>query len=255
MLEIILPIPAFNDNYIWLIKKPNHDKVVCIDPGEAEPVLSYLKSEQLTLSHILITHHHFDHIGGVPTLKSHFPDLVTYGPIDPRISKLDHIVKEGDQFEIKHLDLKLTVIETPGHTKTHICFHIPSIKALFCGDTLFSAGCGRLFEGTPEDMASSLKKLSALPKDTRVFCAHEYTRQNLMFADTIEPGNQDVIKALNALAPDSLSLPSTLEKEFKINPFLRCDKHKIIETARQHDNTIKNETDTFRVIRKLKDNF
>lgn len=255
MNHTIEPLQAFNDNYIWLISKPQKKEVVCIDPGDASPVLTYLTKHQLSLSHILITHHHFDHIGGLSTLKSHYPTAETYGPLDSRIPHLDHIVKEGDIFDIDSIKLSARVIETPGHTKTHICFYLSEIDALFCGDTLFSAGCGRLFEGSAEEMTSSLNKLTQLPPQTKIFCAHEYTLNNLQFAHQIEPNNQLIIDALKVLKPNTLSLPSSLKKELKINPFLRCEQSVVMEKAREHDKEVKSQVDTFRVIRKLKDNF
>ena len=183
MIEI-LPIPAFEDNYIWLVRDKNHAMVV--DPGDANPVIAYLEAHKLELDAILITHHHHDHIGGVGTLlRAYHPSV--YGPAGNKYPFNRHIVSEGDVITLPNLGLNLTTLEVPGHTLDHLAYYGHGL--LFCGDTLFSGGCGRLFEGTYAQMLASLQKLASLPEATRVFCTHEYTLHNLQFALTLEPFN------------------------------------------------------------------
>jgi hydroxyacylglutathione hydrolase len=255
MNHTILPIRAFNDNYIWLIIKPQMKTVTCIDPGDAAPVLMFLEAHQLKLTHILITHHHFDHTGGVATLKSSYPEALVIGPYDERITGISRQVKENDKVDIEQLPSSFDVIETPGHTSTHICFYHQEMALLFSGDTLFSAGCGRLFEGTPQEMLASLEKLSQLPDKTTVYCAHEYTHANLRFAATIEPRNKTIQAELHNTQHATLTLPSTMAKEKNINPFLRCGEISVIEKAKEYEKTELSKIAVFRVIRELKDRF
>jgi hydroxyacylglutathione hydrolase len=183
MLEIV-PLPALRDNYIWTLRAGRHAAVV--DPGEARPVLEYLARGRLELVAILATHHHPDHVGGIPELlaKGRVP---VFGPKGEPIATLTRPVGEGDTVEIPALGLALSVLDIPGHTRAHIAYY--GAESLFCGDTLFACGCGRLFEGTPEQMMSSLAKLAALPDSTRVYCGHEYTLANIAFAQQVEPKN------------------------------------------------------------------
>ncbi len=225
----VVALPAFTDNYIWLI----HDgqRAVVVDPGEAAPVVAALAREALGLAGILVTHHHGDHVGGVAELLAHFGPQPIWGPRHERIA-FDAgapvtCVGQGDVIGL--LGAEVQVIDTPGHTAGHVSYHlrVPGEHgALFCGDTLFSAGCGRLFEGTAAQMAESLARLSSLPGDTRVCCAHEYTLANLRFAAAVEPGNAAVLQHLDrceALRTQGQpTLPSTLARELHINPFLRC---------------------------------
>lgn len=225
----IIPIPAFKDNYIWLIH--NHRQALIVDPGDAIPVLETLHHLQLDLINILITHHHHDHIGGVGELQNAYPNVQTYAP---RLEQyhFPHVpVGEAEVIDLTEFDLKFSVIELPGHTLGHIAYYDKESDLLFCGDTLFGAGCGRLFEGTPVQMYHSLQKLAALPKDTEVYCTHEYTMHNIGFAMTLEPNNQqlvkrqqDTIKLRNLHQP---SLPSTIGLELATNPFLRCTSPEI----------------------------
>ncbi len=216
-------IPALSDNYVWVLHDGRHALVV--DPGEAAPVRDWLRDRELVLTAILITHHHPDHIGGVAALCRDWPQARCWGPIDERVPELDHAVAAGDRVELEHPAAQFEVLAVPGHTLSHIAFHGEHV--LFCGDTLFSAGCGRLFEGTPAQMRVSLNHLARLPDDTRVCCGHEYTEANLRFARYLEPDNpvlaeheRWVREQRQARRP---SLPSRIDLERRINPFLRGD--------------------------------
>ncbi|HQQ62427.1 MAG TPA: hydroxyacylglutathione hydrolase [Pseudomonadales bacterium] len=219
---MLLPIPAFSDNYIWLFA--DNGKAWVTDPGDAAPVVSALEGNNLQLSGILVTHHHGDHVGGISGLleKFHVP---VYGPaLSPAAGLITHKLVQNDVIEIH--SRKFEIISVPGHTLDHIAFYSAEANILLCGDTLFSAGCGRVFEGTYEQMYASLQKLAALPDDTQVCCAHEYTLSNLRFAQATEPDNQDIknhITHCQSLRKQGKpTLPSTLALEKKINPFLRC---------------------------------
>jgi hydroxyacylglutathione hydrolase len=225
-------VSIFNDNYIWLIINSIKRSVVAIDPGDAEPLLHYLQANQLDLAAILITHHHFDHTQGIDALKREF-NIPVYGPKNGQIKGLTHTVEEGDRICIPSFGTEFNVLNIPGHTLDHVAYIAPGL--LFCGDTLFSAGCGRLFEGTAQQMYHSLQKLAALPDETKIFCAHEYTLQNLKFAQLVEPNNQWVqarLKQVIVLRQDSQpTLPSSIEAEKRINPFLRCDVKEVIKSV------------------------
>lgn len=225
----VLPVPAFDDNYLWLIHDGRNAAVV--DPGDAEPVLAALQAHALTLTAILLTHHHRDHIGGVPALLQRY-QVPVFGPRHDGIAAVTQPLGEGDRIMVPGIGLALTAIDVPGHTNGHIAYYSDSDgrdgvgkRRLFCGDTLFAGGCGRLFEGTPAQMAASLDKLAALPPDTQVFCAHEYTLANLRFASAVEPGND----SLRARMEDDAAkrqrgeptVPSTIGVERATNPFLR----------------------------------
>ena len=229
----VLTVPAFKDNYLWLIHDGVHAAVV--DPGDGEPILDALRAHGLTLTAILLTHHHADHIGGVPLLLQH-GKVPVFGPRNDGIALVTNPLDQGDRFTVPGLDLAFSVLEVPGHTLGHIAYVREDTDEhwLFCGDTLFGAGCGRLFEGTPAQMAGSLAKLAALPDDTLVYCAHEYTLSNLRFADAVEPGN----RALQLrLAADSEArgthlptIPSTIAIEKATNPFLRYCEPAIVDS-------------------------
>lgn len=216
-------LSAFQDNYIWCIVNPNQASFTCIDPGCADVVLEYAKKHHYTLKSILVTHHHADHSGGVTRLLQTFPNAMVYAPFDSRLTFAYTSVNSRNKIKID--ELTFSVLDTPGHTCSHICFYEAHKKWLFCGDTLFSAGCGRVFDGTMRELFDSLCQLKHLPDDTQIYCGHEYTRQNLQFALSIEPDNKIIKNYYNKLLHSSTlrSLPSTLRLEKQINPFLRTD--------------------------------
>jgi hydroxyacylglutathione hydrolase len=228
----VLAVPAFKDNYLWLV----HDGVnaAAIDPGDSGPILAALAAHKLTLTAILLTHHHADHIGGVPQLLSH-ARVPVFGPRNDNISVVTEPLGEGDLVDVPGLELALRVLDVPGHTRGHIAYvrATPGAHWLFCGDTLFAGGCGRLFEGTPAQMTDSLGKLAALPDDTSVFCAHEYTLANLRFACAVEPGNEQLQQRLRrdtaTRAAGQATVPSSIGLEKATNPFLRYREPEIIE--------------------------
>ncbi len=232
----LIALPAFTDNYIWML----HDghQAIVVDPGDAAPVAAALDTQGLALAAILVTHHHPDHVGGVSALRPRLLGEV-YGPAREAIPQPFVPLADGDAVSV--LGLRFQVIDVPGHTAGHIAYFLPSSGAgeapvLFCGDTLFSGGCGRLFEGTPAQMHQSLGRLAALPGDARVCCAHEYTESNLKFANAVEPANAALARytvACRALRADGLpTLPSTIAQERAINPFMRCDAPDVITAAR-----------------------
>jgi hydroxyacylglutathione hydrolase len=251
----ISAIPAYNDNYIWLLRGEGRACAV-VDPGDHRPVLETLQREGLDLVHILITHHHADHTGGVGALLQHYPARTT-GPEDTRIAGLDQVVFEGDTVDLLPLGARFDVIEVPGHTRSHIAF--VGGGALFCGDTLFSVGCGRLFEGTPAQMQASLDKLSALPDETRVYCAHEYTQSNCAFALQVEPSNPALLdrakRVDKARSNNEITLPSTIGEEKSVNPFLRTREPEVVSAARKIDANAQAGDSTMAVIRSWKDRF
>ena len=259
MFDSIYPIPAFTDNYIWALVDSQRQQACVVDPGDAEPVLAYLAAQNLTLTQILITHHHPDHTGGLARLTDKFAPIV-YGPANPGIRGITHPLNEGDSADV--LGLKFSVIEVPGHTLDHIAYFSDSTDqpTLFCGDTLFAAGCGRLFEGTPEQMLVSLGKLSSLPNDTLVYCTHEYTLANLKFALTAEPGNTELQKRneveMEKRANDEPTLPSNITRELATNPFLRCEQPEIRKNvSKQSAQELSDQVATFAALRQWKDNF
>ncbi len=250
MLNII-PIPAFDDNYIWLLHNTRH--AVVVDPGDAVPVIAALKALNLTLTAILITHHHSDHIDGVSSLLTHRA-VPVYAPQYEDFS-FEHIkLVEGDEITLPEIEQSFRVMWLPGHTLGHIIY--VNDEMLLCGDVLFGAGCGRLFEGTPSQLLSSLNRLKALKGSTKVFCTHEYTTKNIAFALTLEPDNADLMQRkldVQALRAKQLpSLPSTIDLERSTNPYLRCNQAAIIKSsqAEKHD-----ELSVFTAIRSLRNHY
>jgi hydroxyacylglutathione hydrolase len=226
----VLNVPAFQDNYLWVIHDGSH--AVVVDPGDARPVLAALSAHGLSLHAILLTHHHADHVGGVPELLQHFP-VPVYGPHGESIAQITHPLGEGDKLTIPELELTLSVLEVPGHTRGHIAYFAAAQPWLFCGDTLFAGGCGRLFEGTPEQMVNSLGKLASLPDSTEVYCAHEYTLSNLRFALEVDPGNEELhtrYAVEQAKRDQGLpTIPTSIGLEKMSNPFLRFRRPEIAE--------------------------
>ena len=228
----IKPIKSFTDNYIWMIKK-NKD-VVVVDPGDAIPVLNFLKEKNLNLKSILITHKHSDHIGGIEDLLNHYPNIKIYGPKN-NFNFIYTVVNNDELLKIDELNIEFRVIATPGHTLDHVVF--ADQDHLFCGDTLFGCGCGKLFEGSYSQMHSSLKALSKLPTSIKVYCAHEYTKKNIEFALTQDKDNQYLTDRKRNLIGKDITLPSTLGEELKTNPFLRSkDVTQFKELRQRKDN-------------------
>ena len=247
----ILPIPAFADNYIWLLKRDRH--AVVVDPGDATPVIAALERASLGLEAILITHHHADHIGGVDALLQKYT-VPVFAPARGRYDFPHIAVAEGDHVRLDALALELTVMETPGHTLDHVAYY--GANRLFCGDTLFSAGCGRLFEGTAAQMYASLQRLAALPGNTMVYCTHEYTEHNLRFARMLEPGNNALATRQQQAAALRQSgqptLPTNIALERETNPFLRCD----IAAIRTASGCVKaDEVQIFSAIREMRNHY
>jgi hydroxyacylglutathione hydrolase len=233
MLEVV-PVKAFKDNYIWTLRAAGHAAVV--DPGEARPVLEYLEREKLALAAILATHHHADHVGGIAELLLAHPGVPVYGPRHEPIATLTRAVAEGDTVRIGELGLEFAVLDIPGHTRAHIAYY--GAGALFCGDTLFACGCGRLFEGTAEQMYASLQKILSLPDSTLVYCGHEYTLANIGFARSVDPGNERLSarERRDRATRDAgrPTLPSTLGEEKATNPFLRCREPAVVDSVNKY---------------------
>lgn len=260
--HIVTAIKAFNDNYIWAISGHNKDKIALVDPGDAAVCIDYLQKNNVILTDILITHHHKDHVGGIGKLLEYAESkawpVTVYGPASENIAQLDITLKENDSVNLTDLDCQFTVLDLPGHTQGHIAYH--NDKILFCGDTLFSGGCGRLFEGTPEQMHHSLTKLANLADDTLIYCAHEYTQANLSFALAVEPNNRDlhnyVAQVNKKRQLQQATIPSNMALERQINPFLRCHKQSIKLAAQDYSKQgQRSDSDVFSVIRAWKDSF
>lgn len=251
----IEPIKAFNDNYIWLVT--TNEGSIVIDPGEATKTINYLKENSLNLKGILITHHHFDHTGGIEDMLK-FKNVDVYGPVN-NISSINKKLRDGDLFSVIGIDFK--IIEIPGHTLDHIAFFSENNgnPVLFCGDTLFSSGCGRVFEGTFEQMHKSVLKLKSLPANTKIYAGHEYTQSNLKFAMEVEPLNQKLVSRYNdvkdLLNKGTPTLPTTLELELEVNPFLRCQTKEVQSSVVKQFNTSNHEDEIFKALRQWKDNF
>jgi hydroxyacylglutathione hydrolase len=248
-------IPAFKDNYIWVIHDDCHAAVV--DPGDATPVLRFLQDRQLTLTALLITHHHADHVDGLSQLRR-LASVPVFGPRSEDIEDVTQRLGEPDSITLPHLNMVLRVIDVPGHTAGHIAYF--GENRLFCGDTLFACGCGRVFEGTPAQMFNSLDKLAALPENTAVYCAHEYTLSNIAFAQAVEPDNlelhQRAIAAAETRRQGKPTVPSTIGQEKATNPFLRCRSPAIAQAIESHTGTHPADTiAVFAALRQWKNTF
>jgi len=272
----INPIRAFADNYIWAIGSQNSNQIVVVDPGDATPVLKYINEQALSLTAILITHHHYDHVGGIKKLTQHFPGIPVYGPKNEDITGITQFVSGQKKIQLNELipqedkfcsskqttqlnfNCSIEVIDVPGHTKGHIAYLAKSNNALFCGDTIFAGGCGRVFDGTIEQLYHSIHQLKQLPKETKIYCAHEYTVDNLGFAKWVEPENTDLLKrddeAMTLAEKGIPTVPSTLEMECKTNPFLRTHITEVVQAAQKYaGHTLKTELEVFSAIREWKD--
>jgi len=252
-------IHAFNDNYIWAITHKSSTDCVIVDPGCSDEVIDYLKQHNLTLTAILVTHHHNDHIGGIKKLQQMFPAVIVYGPKKEAQDVVSIALQEGDTVVIEQLKLSLNVLDVPGHTLGHIAYF--DSNSLFSGDTLFAGGCGRMFEGTPPMFSSSLEKLSRLPLTTKVYCAHEYTLSNLTFAKAIEPNSIELDNRI-ALCTQQRNnniptVPSTIEQELTTNPFFRLVHTDVVHALNvQFSLNLDNDSiENFQWLRRWKDTF
>jgi hydroxyacylglutathione hydrolase len=252
---VISPIPAFQDNYIWMLARDG--EAIVVDPGDANPVHATLRNNGLKLTDIVVTHHHADHVGGVAELVDAYRARV-WGPAHESIPRRDVALAEGDSVEL--MGQRFSVIDIPGHTAGHIAYYAPDVGTLFCGDTLFACGCGRLFEGTPAQMLQSLTKLAALPEDTRVYCGHEYTLANIRFARAVEPDNAELAArqqdSERLRARGQPTVPSTIGIERATNPFLRSNEPTVRAAAeRRSPGAAADPVSTFATIRAWKNQF
>jgi hydroxyacylglutathione hydrolase len=252
----VLPIPAFDDNYIWLLRKPGGSACAVVDPGDADPVIERLERDGGSLAAILITHKHGDHTGGIRELKARWPQAVVYGPAGEPIPTLERRLSEGDLVDLPELGARFRVMDVPGHTEGHIAYL--GDGRLFCGDTLFAGGCGRVFSGTHEQLSASLEKIAALPAETLLYCAHEYTLANLGFAQWVEPDSASLARRIEvdraSREQDHPTVPSTLELELQTNPFLRTDRPEVIAAAeRWQGEPLASRAAVFRAVRTWKD--
>jgi hydroxyacylglutathione hydrolase len=252
----VTPLPAFDDNYIWVLRRPDARSVAVVDPGDEVPVLDWLEGQKLTLAAILVTHHHGDHTGGVRGLLDAFPGTPVLGPARERIPGISNPLREGDRVHLECLDAPLQVLDVPGHTAGHIAYY--GEGALFCGDTLFAAGCGRVFGGTLGDLHASLQRIAALPPQTLVYCAHEYTLANLGFARWVEPASP-AIREREAMERQRReagepTVPSSLALELATNPFLRTGEPAVRRAAEAYaKRPLEHTAEIFAAVRTWKD--
>lgn len=252
----IRPIPAFDDNYIWQLSRPGYGGCAVVDPGDDEPVIERLRDERLALDAILITHKHGDHVGGIRGLKAQWPHAVVYGPAGEPIKTLDRRLSGGDLVHLSGLELTFEVLDVPGHTEGHIAYF--GEGALFCGDTMFAAGCGRVFSGTFEQLSRSLQRLGRLPGGTHVYCAHEYTLANLGFAAWVEPDSlalqSRAERERNRRRAGEPTVPSLLAEELATNPFMRTREPNVVLAAEAWVGASLSDADAvFKALRTWKD--
>jgi hydroxyacylglutathione hydrolase len=253
----IFPVKAFSDNYIWTMVQGK--TAVVVDPGDASPVIEFLENNELCLEAIIITHHHFDHSGGIEELTSKY-NCPAYGPAGGHINGITKPLTDNEPFEV--MGTTFEALATPGHTNDQLAYYSNDAgdPILFCGDTLFAGGCGRLFEGTPLQMQTSLNRFSSLPTNTKVYCGHEYTESNLVFALAVEPANKDILQRLEEVKilrnENKVTLPSLIELELKTNPFMRTNIESVKSSAEKYTGEIlKSNSDVLGAIRSWKDNF
>ncbi len=252
----VFGIKSLQDNYIWAIHGKDNRHIVIVDPGESEPVLSYLESQKLVLDAVLLTHHHLDHTGGVKSLLEHFPNIAVYGSFQDKVAGITQFVSDGDKIILANQNVTLEVLDIPGHTLGHVAYLDENM--LFSGDTLFSVGCGRIFEGTAAQMYASLKKLRSLPGSIKMYCAHEYTLSNIQFAQTVDPNNQALERrrqeVLVLREKGKPSLPVPLSLELQTNPFLRCHEPSIAHAVENFwGKALVDEIEVLAHLRKWKD--
>jgi hydroxyacylglutathione hydrolase len=251
----VIPLRAFKDNYVWTLQ--NGRCAAVVDPGEAQPVLDYLAAEKLQLIAILATHHHQDHVGGIAELlQTH--KVPVYGPRGEPITTLTQAVGGGDKVSLEQLGVSFEVLDIPGHTRAHVAYY--GANMLFCGDTLFACGCGKAFEGTPQQLYASLEKLMALPDETLVYCGHEYTLANIGFAKTVEPDNAALLEREGSDSglrrENRPTLPSTIAREKATNPFLRVTRPAVIASANKYlGKRVSEPTAVFAALRQWKNEF
>ncbi len=254
---LVTPIPTFQTNYIWLIHCPGTNDAWVVDPGDDQPVIDFLNANSMTLKGILITHKHWDHVSGLPGLTARY-SVPVYGPHNSPVQALTHRLREGDTIGLGRITVK--VLETPGHTDDHIVYYSAGTNMLFCGDTVFSAGCGRLFDGTLEAMYDAILRIRSLPDETVIYCAHEYTMQNLEFAQAVEPSNDALVRhrlwCQHAIEQRRPTLPTTVQLEKLINPFMRCDVAEVQRTASDRVTGVTGKPfETFKVLREWKNRY
>ena len=255
MLEIT-PLPAFGDNYIWMLRNTGKKKVIAVDPGEAAQISNLMQESGFELAAVLLTHHHYDHTGGVSELLEQNPELPVYGPQIENIPGVNHPVCGGDRVEVDGMDIRFQVLDIPGHTAGHVAYYGEGV--LFPGDTLFSVGCGRIFEGTHEQMVDALKQLADLPQETLIYCGHEYTLDNIGFAKWVEPENELVRswekRSRKMRAAGEATIPVQLRDELAINPFLRLSVPEVVAAAEKFaGHSLPDEVGVFTAIRQWKD--
>jgi hydroxyacylglutathione hydrolase len=251
----IYGLPAFEDNYIWCLRQG--ETIAVVDPGDAKPVLEHLAASGRQLSAILITHHHRDHTDGIAALRNRYP-VPVFAPAAESIAGTTDAVAGGQRIRVPTINIEFDVIDVAGHTRGHVAYYHRGV--LFCGDTLFACGCGKLFEGSAEQLHAALNKLSALPKATMVYCAHEYTASGIRFATAVEPNNvalPDRAAAVQrCLAAGKPTVPFSLADELATNPFLRCSQPEVVDAATRHaGHLLASETEVFAALRRWRDRF